>query len=113
MYTSEELRSNESNSQRMREKRRVKVRQYVKGRPRGRPIRNSGKYYTRPVLITDRLMLKIRRARLPGEPLGSALERLVGLAEQKNPVAPIESYQPELPIVENDELWNKVWAQQK
>jgi hypothetical protein len=76
-------------SRRKTEKKRVNPRKYVKGRPRGRPIKQSGIYYTRQVLITDRLMLKIQRARLPGEPLGSTLERLVNEAEQKKVEAPL------------------------
>lgn len=102
-----------ANSRRMREKQRVRARKYVKGRPRGRPIKHSGTYYTRPILVSDRLMLKVRKNRLPGEPLGSTLERLIGLAERKNPVASIESYQPKASILDNDEEWNKVWDQHK
>jgi hypothetical protein len=54
-------------------------------------------------------MLKIRRARLPGEPLGSVLERLIGLAEQKKVIAPIESYQPKTSLLDDRDAFNKIW----
>lgn len=87
------------------EKKRVNPRKYVRGRPRGRPIKQSGIYYTRQVLITDRLMLQIQRARLPGEPLGCTLERLVNEAGQKK----VEAH---LPVTShNNESSNDITAE--
>lgn len=85
-----ELSSAISKNRRLVEKQRVRVRKSVRGRPRGRPIRHSGIYYTKHVLITDRFWQKLQKIRMPNEPIGSALERYVGLAEQKKVNAPLD-----------------------
>lgn len=46
----------------------------------GRPRKVSGIYYSKQVLITERLFKYIARKRLPKEPLGSVLERIVNKA---------------------------------
>lgn len=113
MTISKELALAMAESRRKIEQKRVKVRPFVKGRPRGRPIKHSGTYYTRSVLITDRLMLKIRKNRLPGEPLGCTLERLVMGAEQKkvNAQLTIDPSIPSASILDNDTEFNKVWRE--
>ena len=70
-------------SRRKIEQQRVKVRQHAKGRPVGRPIRHSGTYYARHAMISDELWLKVNLIKMHGEPFGRALDRYVGMAEQK------------------------------
>lgn len=116
MTISKELAAALAESRRKIEQKRVKVRPFVRGRPRGRPIKHSGTYYTRSVLITDRLMLKIRKNRLPGEPLGATLERLVNsnsniIAEDRKKLqAAFEQYDPlSKPVLNDDEHFKTVW----
>ena len=110
MTLSKELQALKAESRRLRERQRLKVRPFVKGRPRGRPITHSGTYFTRPVLLDDATMLKVRKNRMPGEPLGSVIRRLIGIAEQKKAIAPIEWYEPE-PDLNDPEQYKRIWKE--
>lgn len=100
-----------SQSRRDRESKRVKF----KRDNRGRPHKTSGIYYNKQLGISAKTMLLIRRNRLPQEPLGATLDRLLGMAGQKKVVAPIERYDLRLaPIQDIDtnkvfEEWQKSW----
>ena len=112
MYTEQQLRAAKSQSRKLREQQRVRVRKSVRGRPRGRPIRHSGTYYARHILISDQLWLKVKAIKMPNEPFGSALDRYVGLAEQKKLIAlPIKEdyHYEERSLLDNPEEYKKVW----
>lgn len=55
----------------------ARLRRHEYSTNRGRPLKNQSKYYTAHVLVTEETLAYLHKNKLPGEPLGSVVERLL------------------------------------
>jgi hypothetical protein len=94
------------------ESRKLRERERVRNKRdnRGRPIKNSGIYYNLHMLVSPKLMLTVRRNRLPGEPLGAALDRLFFSHQKKVEASQRTLETPVEPLYMTDnDVFNRLW----